>query len=269
MTFNSHVSIFAADDELVFLTDFDGTLAEIKPNPVNTRMTAETKHLVHKLATHPNIYLAVISGRRVSDVHERVGLDNITYSGNHGLEIIFSNGTEYHYPMPPEVYKNCSLLRDEIQQKLAKNGAWLEDKNVSLTYHYGQVPDELKEKYLTQVRQLIHEYGYILVQAHLGIEIKPPVVWSKGTSTKFETETTEVNLIHFVDLYALGAAAKLILQEVLGNAWTTKKIKVIFAGDDNSDEDVMRVSQTLFGINNFYFCWISILKIKLFCCCRR
>lgn len=166
---------------MAFLTDFDGTLAEINPIPVLSTMNTETAKVVHRIAQHPNIYLAVISGRRVTDVRQRVGINNITYSGNHGMEIIFANQTEYHYPISPELYRNCSLLRNALQQTLAKNGAWVEDKNISLTYHYRQVPDELQAQYLTQAIELSRECGYNPVQAHYAIEIKPPIAWSKGT----------------------------------------------------------------------------------------
>lgn len=180
-------SIFSLGDELAFLTDFDGTLAEINPNPVLSKMNAKTKQLIHKIATHPNIHLVVISGRRLADVRQRVGIDNITYSGNHGMEITFLNQTEYHYPLSSDIYRNCSLLRNELQQKLAKNGAWVEDKNVSLTYHYRSVPAELQKQYIMHAKQLIVEYGYNPVQAHYAIEIKPPVVWSKGTKIQVDT----------------------------------------------------------------------------------
>lgn len=188
-------SILSAGDELAFLTDFDGTLAEIDPNPVHSRMNAETERLIHKISTYPNIHLAVISGRRLADVRQRVGIDNITYSGNHGMEITFSNHTEYHYPMSPDMYRNCSLLRNELQQKLAKNGAWVEDKNVSLTYHYRHVPAELQEQYVTYARQLVGEYGYNTIQAHYAIEIKPPVVWSKGTPRRNSIRADDYALI--------------------------------------------------------------------------
>lgn len=181
---------------MALLIDFDGTLAEINPNPIFTRMNTRTERIVHRIAEHPNIYLAVISGRRLADVHERVGIDNITYSGNHGLEIRFSNQTEHHYPMPSEIYRNCSLLRDELRSKLAKSGAWVEDKNVSLTYHYGPVPNELHEQYVVQATQLIHMYGYIPVQAHSALEIKPPIVWSKGRATSIHSFIYHSNRQH-------------------------------------------------------------------------
>lgn len=189
-------SIFSAGDELAFLSDFDGTLAEINPNPVLTRMNAKTERIVHRIIQNPNIYVAVISGRRVADVRERVGINNITYSGNHGMEIVFSNQTTYHYPISPEIYQNCSRLRYDLQHTVAKHGAWVEDKNVSLTYHYRPVPEEYREQYLVEARRLIREYGYNPVQAHYAIEVKPPVVWSKGIQN---TERLSSNRQHDCD----------------------------------------------------------------------
>lgn len=194
-TYCVHYSIFTVGDELAFLTDFDGTLAEINPNPVLSRMNAKTTELIHRLARHPNIHLAVISGRRLSDVRERVGIANITYSGNHGMEITFSNQMEYHYPMPPEVYLNCSLLRNVLQQKLATHGAWVEDKNVSLTYHYRSVPAELQDEYVTLARQHTRDFGYKSVQAHYAIEIKPPVIWSKGMQRRNSKRTHDTAFV--------------------------------------------------------------------------
>lgn len=101
---------------------------------------------------------------------------------------------------------------------MALDGAWVEDKYVSLTYHYRHVPAELKEAYTVEARRLIKYYGFKAVQAHDAIEIKPPVVWSKGD------------------------AAKLILREQFGENWAANNLKVLFVGDDNSDEDVIKVN---------------------------
>lgn len=68
-----------------------------------------------------------------------------------------------------------------ISKQYADNGAWVEDKTVSLTWHYRQLPIELQEEYNAEVQKLIVYYGFRPVQAHYAIEIKPPIVWSKGT----------------------------------------------------------------------------------------
>jgi len=202
-------------EKLALLLDFDGTLAAINPNPLFTSIDPESERVLHLLAKNSNIFIAIISGRRAPDVKRRVGIENITYSGNHGLEISFANQTNYFYPVGDELLTNCTNLRKALA-KVALDGAWVEDKLVSLTYHYRHVPAELKEAYTAEARNLIKYYGFKAVQAHDAIEIKPPVVWSKGD------------------------AAKVILREEFGENWATNNLKVLFVGDDNSDEDVMK-----------------------------
>ena len=41
-----------------------------------------------RLSRLPDVFVAVISGRSVTNVKEMVGIEGITYAGNHGLEII-------------------------------------------------------------------------------------------------------------------------------------------------------------------------------------
>lgn len=106
---------------------------------------------------------------------------------------------------------------DAVQYGTEAVGAWIEDKNISLVLHYRFVPEHLQEKIIPEATELVRKYGYNPVPAHAAIEIKPPVVWSKGH------------------------AALLILNEIYGNGWE-KNIPVIYLGDDNSDEDVMEVS---------------------------
>lgn len=113
------------------------------------------------------------------------------------------------------------MYNDDRYFQVALDGAWVEDKVVSLTYHYRNAPAELKEAFTNEARTLIKYYGFKAVQAHGAIEIKPPVVWSKGD------------------------AAKIILREEFGEHWATNNTKILFAGDDNSDEDVMKVSKQL------------------------
>lgn len=75
------------------------------------------------------------------------------------------------------------------------------------------------DQIISEVTELVQKYGYNAVPAKMAIEITPPVVWSKGY------------------------AAQLILNEIYGNDWE-KYVKVIYMGDDTSDEDVMEVSLT-------------------------
>lgn len=85
-----------------------------------------------------------------------------------------------------------------------------------MSYHYRSVPEELHEELSCGARKIIQSYGYVDSQAHLAIEAKPPVHWNKGE------------------------AALLILNDRFGNDWPST-VKVLFAGDDTTDEDAMSV----------------------------
>jgi trehalose 6-phosphate phosphatase len=95
------------------------------------------------------------------------------------------------------------------------DGAWVEDKIFSLTFHYRQVSENLQESARSEAHKLIKKYGFKVSPAHFAVEGKPPVNWHKGSAATF------------------------ILQDTFGDAW--KNQKIIFAGDDTTDEDIMRV----------------------------
>jgi len=53
----------------------------------------EVKVLLEKLRERPNVWVAIISGRSLEDIHAKVGVSGITYVGNYGLEIENPAGT--------------------------------------------------------------------------------------------------------------------------------------------------------------------------------
>lgn len=79
--------------KFALLLDYDGTLAPIAPHPNMTYMTDYTKEALVNISSNPNVFIAIISGRAVDNVKEKVGIENIIFAGNHGLEILYPNGT--------------------------------------------------------------------------------------------------------------------------------------------------------------------------------
>lgn len=131
-------------------------------------------------------------------------------------------------------------MKTKILQYVDVYGGRLEDKNISLVYHYRSVNESLQQRVAAEVSDVVREFGLNPMPAHYAIEIKPPVVWTKGH------------------------AAKLILTEIYGSDWS-KKARVFYMGDDTSDEDVMRVSFSL-------PCWktkfISVVWMLFFISCH-
>lgn len=107
-------SYLQKDDKLAVLLDYDGTLAPLVPHPSLSAIEPESETAIHSLIKHPNVTTAIISGRGVDDVKNKVNLENIIYAGNHGLEIIFANNLRYHHEIPKEIRENFEIICSEL-----------------------------------------------------------------------------------------------------------------------------------------------------------
>src|SRR4051812_46955288 len=81
---------------LFLFTDFDGTLAEITSVPADASIDVRTLGALKQLTTEKRVTVAVLSGRSVPDVADRVGLP-VIYGGDHGFEI---HGPDLDFVLP-------------------------------------------------------------------------------------------------------------------------------------------------------------------------
>lgn len=77
-------------------------------------MEQESEQALKAIAKYPNIHLAIISGRGAEDAQQKVNIDNITYAGNHGLEIIFWNKSRYHHEVSDKSKANFEKMVTEL-----------------------------------------------------------------------------------------------------------------------------------------------------------
>lgn len=101
--------------KLALLLDYDGTLAPIAPHPDLATLPVETKNVLQRLSNLSDVYIAIISGRGVENVKDMVGIEGITYAGNHGLEILHPDGSKFVHPMPVEYAEKVSGLLKALQ----------------------------------------------------------------------------------------------------------------------------------------------------------
>ena len=93
--FDEYLGKYVGDSSLLaLLLDYDGTLSPIAPHPDLATLPPETRAVLERLARLPDVFIAVVSGRGVNNVRDMVGIQGITYAGNHGLEIIHPDGTK-------------------------------------------------------------------------------------------------------------------------------------------------------------------------------
>ncbi|HET7590324.1 MAG TPA: trehalose-phosphatase [Solirubrobacterales bacterium] len=84
----SALAPFRADpSRAAILTDVDGTLAPIVERPEQAAVPARARELLEALSLRFGM-VGCISGRRALEARRLVGIDGISYAGNHGLELL-------------------------------------------------------------------------------------------------------------------------------------------------------------------------------------
>ncbi|HUQ22853.1 MAG TPA: trehalose-phosphatase [Gaiellaceae bacterium] len=159
--------IAEAPDRTAILLDVDGVLAPIVPVPHEARVPAETRTELARLHEHYAL-VGCISGRSGADARRIVGLDQLVYVGEHGLELV------------PEAADWSERLH-----AFAATVDWedLERKPLTVTFHYRRAEDEGEAlKMLEAVATRARHEGLIPKFGRKVLELRPPVGAHKGTA---------------------------------------------------------------------------------------
>jgi trehalose 6-phosphate phosphatase len=209
-----HIALSIRGASHVFLSlDFDGTLAPIHPNPGAASMPVASRKALKALETCDRSSVAIISGRALPDLRERVRMDTIIYAGNHGLEI---TGPGIHFIEP------TAALRVDALEEMARHlqvrlrhvpGVEVESKVLTASVHFRRAaPNRLDEIHKTVQDALIPVVSLFQVTQGLQVfEIRPRVNWHKGRAIGW-------------------------IREALGR----RDALPMYIGDDLTDEDAFR-----------------------------
>jgi alpha,alpha-trehalase len=202
-----------AGRRLAAFLDYDGTLTPIVARPELAALPAETRGALRRLSTLATV--AVVSGRALDDVRALVGLEDLHYAGNHGLEIRGPGGSSLSYEVGDEF---VPALREAARRLGASAsrvaGAWVEDKGRSLSVHYRQVAEQDVGGLERAVDAVV--LADPLLRKHHGkkvFEVRPRVEWDKGRA-----------VVWLLEALGLGGPETLPL----------------YVGDDVTDEDAFR-----------------------------
>jgi trehalose-phosphatase len=155
--------------------DIDGVLAPIVERPEDARVPPETRKELRRLG---DLYalVACVTGRPTEVAREIVGVDGLTYVGEHGLELA------------PEAKKWAEPIHG-----FAVEVPWVdvEVKPLSVAFHYRTAPDaELAREELEGVAAAALDLGFRARWGRMVLEVLPPVDASKGTAVRHLLETT-------------------------------------------------------------------------------
>ena len=104
------------DGRVGLFVDFDGTISHLAPTPDEAVVSPVAADSLRRLSGSLPL-VCVISGRRVSDLRAKVGLDGPVYVGNHGGER-YQAGTLVVSPGMAEHEGRITGLLDTLQLSL-------------------------------------------------------------------------------------------------------------------------------------------------------
>lgn len=211
---------------LGLITDMDGTISPIVSVPNAAQVTPHSRAMLQVLQTQLAL-VAVVSGRAVADVRQRVGLPDLVYAGNHGLERWADNQV---VPAPEAVQ-----YRPALEASLAAitphllPGMRLEDKGATLSIHYRQTadPQAAATVFTPLLEAITTQHGLKLFQGRMVFELRPPLHIHKGTILR-----------QFVTEYRLSAA--------------------VYLGDDTTDVDALQMARDLREQNECYALGVGV-----------
>jgi trehalose 6-phosphate phosphatase len=114
------------------LLDFDGTLVKLRRRPWEVRVSQRTKRLLERLARHPKLFVAIVSGRRCQDLQTRIGVEALHFIGLHGAE-----RERKTMKITKAAARILAQAKQGARQRMtAMRGMRIEDKGMSFAVHY-------------------------------------------------------------------------------------------------------------------------------------
>jgi trehalose-phosphatase len=201
---------------LTILFDFDGTLVSLQPHPDMVKLPDEMKSKMDKLIAYPDVDLCVITGRSLANIRKLVHVNGINLAGSHGMETLLAKEKRIESCPQASFFKSkVPELANELKKSVCLHGGWIEEKVFHVTFHYRETTPAFRQQMIAKAKEIIANYGFQAQNSHFGVEARPPIGWDKGRGSYY------------------------ILEKLHGITWADNN-KVIYLGDDETDEDAMR-----------------------------
>jgi trehalose 6-phosphate phosphatase len=215
------------DTRLLFLSDYDGTLADFHVDPTIPRPSKRTRDLLWRLALREDLSLGIVSGRRIADLRTRTQLPSRVYlAGLHGLEIEIGKRRWHHADLEAarDDVRELSERLEAIRERVP--GVLLEDKHVSIAVHVRGVMADRRDEALALADQCAAEWvsgGRLRrLAGNLVLEFLPNAACHKGEATRWIVADVE--------------------RSCAQKPWT------MFVGDDLTDEDAFNAIESGIGV---------------------
>jgi trehalose 6-phosphate phosphatase len=233
------------------ITDIDGTISAIAPTPAEAMVDPGAKAALARL-TERLAAVAVVSGRAPQDGVAMVGLPDLTYVGNHGLERI-ARGTPWTHPVAAAAQPAIAAALAEIESaaRAAADVPWLlvENKGVTGTIHYRLAPDQIAAAALLEplARAAANRHGLRLTLGRMIFEVRPALAVNKGTAIRDLAQDLGLRGIVFFGDDVTDVDAFRALRE-LREAGEAATLRVGVLGPDTSPAVLAEIDMSVDGV---------------------
>lgn len=168
------------------LCDIDGTLAPIVSDPEDAVVPEETREVLRELARSYSL-VACISGRRALEARWIVGVEEIVYSGNHGLELLAPGAQAAE--LDPAVADGARRARDFVLEldadEVSAAQLRLENKGPIQALHWREaVHGEAAQEGAERIARDARAAGLVPHWGRKVLEIRPVADIDKGTAAE-------------------------------------------------------------------------------------
>lgn len=163
--------------------DFDGVLAPIVDDPAASAMPEHTEAALRRLDGSLGL-LAVISGRPVRFLEDRVRLPGIPLLGSYGMEQSWDGERQIDLDAKNWLNQVRAASRLLNGRFAGDQGIRVEEKSVSVAVHWRQAPDHAAaaRRVREVTAQAATETGLRLEPGKLVEELRPPIAMDKGSA---------------------------------------------------------------------------------------
>jgi trehalose 6-phosphate phosphatase len=156
----------------------------------------EVVALLTELAKHPALRVAVVSGRRLSQVEELVPVEETLLAGTYGVELRLPDGERVDRVAYDEIRPVLEQVKPHWEQLIAdREGFFLEDKGWALAIHAKFAADDEAEEILDEARRVAtaladegpHPDLFRILGGHKFLEIGPALA-HKGKTVDYLLE---------------------------------------------------------------------------------
>ena len=179
-------------ERLWLFLDYDGTLADFAPTPEHATSDPAVVAVVEHLAKCPGVCLAVISGRRLSQVQQLLPISNIVLAGTYGVELQMPDGEVVQRVEFNAIRPALEQLKPRWLAVIGRRrGFFVEDKGQALALHARFAADIEAEQVLSAARasavELVSPREFRLLEGPRFVEVAPAMA-HKGRTVEYLLE---------------------------------------------------------------------------------